>query len=227
MTTSMIDIIPATTLRGNYKRCPEAKQEGTNLRWIALALSMFLGNCEMALANPVHDAARSGDVNKISELIDDGVSINALDDKGETPLIIAILESRFSVVDIIIEHGADIRARNRGGFTALHAASYVGNSAIARKLLDKGADVNDQDNKAGVTALSVAAEEGYSGVAQVLIDFGAKLEASERNGYTPLSRALWRGQSDVVKVLQKSGAKCQPIEVLGQATYAQCIADQK
>ena len=223
----MIDtIIPATTLRCEYKRCPEARQEGTSLRWIALALFIFLGNGEMAFANPLHDAARSGDVNKVSELIDDGVSINAFDDKGETPLIIAILESRLSVVDIIIEYGADIRARNRGGFTALHAASYVGNSEIARKLLDEGADVNDQDNKAGVTALSVAAEEGYSGVAQVLIDFGANLEASERNGYTPLSRALWRGQTEVATVLQKSGAKCQPIEILGQATHAQCTADQ-
>ncbi len=61
---------------------------------------------------------------------------------------------------------------------------------------------------------------------QLLIERGAALEATERNGYTPLTRAIWRGHSDVVAKLQQAGAKCQPIEILEEPAYSDCLAGQ-
>ncbi len=191
---------------------------------IAVALVFFLGGNTIAFANPLHDAARDGDVEKVSGLIDEGVAMDVPGDNGETPLILAILGGQPAVVDLLIEKGADIRARNSGGFTALHAAAYVGDVDTASKLLGKGANVNDQENKAGVTPLSVAAEEGHVGMVRVLVEHGADLEAGERNGYTPLSRALWRDQKEVVSLLQQSGATCQPVGILGKPVHSRCVA---
>ena len=190
----------------------------------ALALVFFLSGHTIAFANPLHDAARDGDVEKVSGLIDQGVAMDVPGDNGETPLILAILGGQPAVVDLLIEKGADLRARNSGGFTALHAAAYVGDVDTASKLLGKGAIVNDQENKAEVTPLSVAAEEGHVEMARVLVEHGADLEAVERNGYTPLSRALWRDQKEVVALLQQSGAACQPIGILGGAVHSRCVA---
>ena len=63
-------------------------------------------------------------------------------------------------------------------------------------------------------------------MAKVLIDHGADLEATEQNGYTALTRAIWRGQAEVISLLQKSGAKCQPVEVLEEPAYSDCMAGQ-
>jgi ankyrin repeat protein len=191
---------------------------------IAVVLVFFLGGNTIAFAEPLHDAARDGDVEKVSALVNEGAAMDVPGDNGETPLIFAILSGQRAVVGLLIDKGADIRARNSGGFTALHAAGYVGDVDTANKLLGKGANVNDQKNKAGVTPLSVAAEEGHVGVARVLIEHGANLEAGERNGYTPLSRALWRDQKEVVSLLQQFGAACQPIEILGKSVHSRCVA---
>jgi uncharacterized protein len=72
----------------------------------------------------------------------------------------------------------------------------------------------------------VASEEGHVAVVQLLIEHGADLEAGEQNGYTPLTRALWRGHKEVVTLLQQSGAECQPVEILEEPAYSECVAAQ-
>ncbi len=193
---------------------------------IAISLFLFLVGSTVASAASLHVAARDGDLEQVRALIDAGADLNAQGDNGETALNTAILEGHVSVAGLLIDRGAHLGARNKGGFTPLHAAAYANAVEIAEQLLSRGADVNDQQNKAGGTALSVASEEGHAGVAKVLIVHGADLEAGERNGYTPLTRALWRGQNEVVALLQKSGAKCQPVEILEEPAYSECVAGQ-
>ena len=193
---------------------------------IAIALFLFFVSSTVAFAGPLHEATRDGDLEQVRALIDAGADLDAQGDNGETPLITAIIEGHVLVASLLIDRGAGIQARNKGGFTPLHAAAYANAIEIAEKLLSRGADVKDQMNKAGVTPLSVASEEGHPGLVKVLIGHGADLEAGERNGYTPLTRALWRGQNEVVALLQRSGAKCQPVEILEEPAYSQCVAGQ-
>ncbi len=192
----------------------------------ALAFFLFLVSSTFAFAEPLHEATRDGDLERVRALIDAGADLDAQGDNGETALNTAILEGHVSVAGLLIDRGADLGARNRGGFTALHAAAYVNAVEIAERLLGKGADVNDQQNKAGGTALSVASEEGHAGVAKVLIAHGADVEAGERNGYTPLTRALWRSHKEVVALLHSSGAKCQSVEILEEPAYSECVTGQ-
>ena len=193
---------------------------------IAIALFLFLVSSTVAFAGPLHEAARDGDLEQVRALIDAGADLDAQGDNGETPLNTAILKGHVLVATLLIDRGAGIQARNKGGFTPLHAAAYANAVEIAEQLLSRGADVNDQMNKAGVTPLSVASEEGHPGGVKVLITHGADLEAGERNGYTPLTRALWRGQKEVMALLHSLGAKCQPVEILEEPAYSECVAGQ-
>ncbi len=192
----------------------------------AIALFLISVGSTVAFAGPLHEATRDGDLEQARALVEAGADLDTQGDNGETPLTLAVLGGYVSVASLLIDRGADIQARNRGGFTPLHAAAYVNAVEIAEQLLGRGADVNDQMNKAGVTPLSVASEEGHVGVAKVLINHGADFEAGERNGYTPLTRALWRGQEDVVSLLQRLGAMCQPVEILEEPAYSECVAGQ-
>ena len=193
---------------------------------ISIAFILFLAGSTVAFAGPLHEATRDGDLAQVRALIDAGADLDAQGDNGETPLITAITGGHVLVTSLLIDRGADIQARNKGGFTPLHAAAYANLAEIAEKLLDRGADIKDQMNKAGVTPLSVASEEGHPDLVKVLIVHGADLEVAEMNGYTPLTRALWRSQKEVVALLQRSGAKCQPVEILEEPAYSECVAGQ-
>jgi uncharacterized protein len=183
---------------------------------------LFAGN-GLVLAGPLHDAARNGDLEKVRILISEGAPIDAPSNRGETPLILAILAGNDAIAELLVDKGAAIDARNAGGFTPLHAAAYVGDAAMAELLIDHGADVNDARNKAGVTPLFPAIEEDHPAVAELLIARGADLRPQERHGYTALTRALFKGNQDVVSLLRAKGAECQGPKVLGDSLYQQCL----
>jgi ankyrin repeat protein len=152
--------------------------------------------------------------------------IDAQSDRGETPLILAILADNDAVVELLIENGAAIDGRNAGGFTPLHAAAYGGDAAMAELLIAKGADINDAQNKAGVTPLFPAIEEDHKEVAELLITQGADLSSKEKAGYTALTRALFKGNEGMVILLRAHGAECQS-EVLSEPANQACLAAGK
>jgi uncharacterized protein len=193
---------------------------------IALVMFVFLAAIPIALAGPLHDAARAGDLEKVRTLIAEGTPIDAQSDRGETPLILATLAGHKDVVELLIEKGAAIDGRNAGGFTPLHAAAYAGDAAIAELLIAKGADVNNAQNKAGVTPLFPAIEENHEKVAELLITQGADLSSKERAGYTALTRALLKGQEAMVILLRAHGAECQS-DVLSETQHQACLAAGK
>ena len=192
----------------------------------SIAIFLLCLESTVVWAGPLHDAVRAGDVEQVRALIDAAGDLDATGETGETPLNLAILGANEPLALLLIDRGAGIHARNEGGFTPLHAAAYSNAAGLAGHLIDMGADVNDRENKAGVPPLNVAAEEGSTEVAKLLIDRGADVEAGDANGYTALTRAIWRGHGDVIAVLQAAGAKCQPVEILEEPAYSQCLEGQ-
>ena len=58
---------------------------------IAVAVIVLLVGSTFASAGPLHDAASTGDVEKVGVLLSQGADIDARNGKGETPLNLAIL----------------------------------------------------------------------------------------------------------------------------------------
>ena len=175
-----------------------------------------------ALAGPLHDAARDGDVALTKQLLDQGVDIAAPDAAGEPALLIASLAGHADIVALLLERGANIEIRNKGGLTALHAAAYGGDLDVVELLVAKGAAVNDQNNFYHMSPLHAAAEEGHADVVAFLLANKADIEATERNGYSPLSQAGWREHWDAAGLLMKAGAVCQKADLVGQWLFTEC-----
>jgi ankyrin repeat protein len=168
----------------------------------------------LAVAGPLHDAARAGDDALILKLLDGGAGIDEQDGTGETPLIAAALAGNHAVVDLLLQQGADRAIRNDRGMTALHAAAFSGDLDALKLLQAAGSDLGDADNKFGVTPLIVAAEEDRIGVVSYLIAEGVDLEVIERHGYSALTRAGYHGSKEAIATLLNAGAKCQEVDPL-------------
>ena len=125
-------------------------------------------------SSPLHQAARSGDVERIRSLVSRGADVNQKDGTGHTPLIAAILRyqsqardrsqprdqsqarNQVQAVEALLTAGADVNLKATGGEIPLLCRRGTRQpefaEKIARLLLDKGADVNAK-NQFGTTAL--------------------------------------------------------------------------
>ena len=189
---------------------------------LILLLLVSIGTASPSFGGAIHDAAKKGDLKQVEQLIAQGADVNVRGTNGETPLTIAALGGRQTVVALLLEAGADLQIRNKGGLTPLHAAAYGGHRDVVELLLAKGVDVNDANNRFGVSPLHLAAEENRKDVVELLLVSGANVKAKEINGYTPLSRAGFREFWDVVRLLRQHGALCQPASEVGDWLYQEC-----
>ena len=169
--------------------------------------------------------ARAGDTAAVKALLAHGADANAMEhEHHQTALMWAVARSHASVVRLLLEARADVRARSlvypqtvvgeqtqragreelnytvlRGGATALLFAARVGDAESARLLLKAGADPNDSQPD-GVSALVLAAHSGQGRVAALLLEHGADPDAFGA-GYTALHAAILRSDLDLVKAL--------------------------
>eukprot|EP01059_Diplonema_ambulator_P033275 TRINITY_DN688_c0_g1_i2.p1 TRINITY_DN688_c0_g1~~TRINITY_DN688_c0_g1_i2.p1 ORF type:complete len:261 (+),score=74.71 TRINITY_DN688_c0_g1_i2:651-1433(+) len=118
---------------------------------------------------------------------------------GWTPLRCACHFNNEAAIMFLAQHSA-IDSKNKDGESALHIAAYYGKLAIARLLIDEGADVNCKDNF-GCTPLHDAARAGAVEVAKLLLGKGADICSKDWFGESPLDKA--DGQTELVKLLLK------------------------
>jgi len=99
-----------------------------------------------AFADPIHDAAESGDLAGVQAELDKGADVNAKDYRVMTPLHYAAANGHKEIAELLIAEGADVNAKeDEYGITPLHEAAFVGYKEIAELLIAKGGDVNAKD----------------------------------------------------------------------------------
>jgi ankyrin repeat protein len=149
---------------------------------------------------PLMECGRTGNVETVKLLLSHKADPNAKEtQQGQTALMRSVAGKHPDVARLLIDHGADVRARSKSGFTALLFASQQGDVASARVLLAAGADVNEATPKNG-TALVVAAASGWEEFAIFLLENGANPNAADAYGVTPLHYALPRGIAGIDSV---------------------------
>ena len=96
-------------------------------------------------------------------------------------------------------------AWKRDGDTPLRISATVNSTAVARVLLDHGADVNES-NKFGSVPLHRTAWYNATAMMNLLIERGGLIDAKNKYGGTPLHWAAWQDSSEAAKLLIAHGA---------------------
>jgi len=91
------------------------------------------------------EAAKFGELDEMTRLIESGVSVNHQDIVRDSPLHWAAMQGRLRAVQLLISRGADVDLQTERGRTALHHAVAISNTRIVYELLKGGADPNIQD----------------------------------------------------------------------------------
>ena len=169
---------------------------------------------------PLFYAANHSDEELVSELLDAGADPNIQDDRGLTPLHVALMAQNHShgieheehghqeeIGILLIKRGAKIDILGNNGENALILACAGGYLNLVKKMFEKGASPNTSDSS-GVTPLSatlmasaiIEDTSRHEQIAKLLVESGANLMVKDLNGQSILEMAV-RLENDELSIL--------------------------
>ncbi len=152
----------------------------------------------------IFDASRNGDLLRVKELLAQDTShVHAKDNKGFTPLVLAVYNNQPEIARHLLENGAEVDAQDASGNTALMGICFKGYEHLASLLLEFGADP-EKRNLNEATALTFAATFNHTGIARMLLEKGADAGVVDSRGNTPLDHAKLQGNEQMITLLTDS-----------------------
>ncbi|KAB0368812.1 hypothetical protein FD755_019846 [Muntiacus reevesi] len=101
-----------------------------------------------SIDNPLHEAAKRGNLSWLRECLDNRVGVNGLDKAGSTALYWACHGGHKDIVEMLFtQPNIELNQQNKLGDTALHAAAWKGYADIVQLLLAKGARTDLRNNE--------------------------------------------------------------------------------
>jgi ankyrin repeat protein len=190
----------------------------------------------MSASEGIIEAIKTGDLARVNELLEaDPRLAGSRNEMGVSAIMLATYYGRDKIAEVLLEREvsldifeaaavgrtdrvSEILRRepemvNRyadDGFTPLGLASFFCRGAVARLLIEKGADVNAASkNTQQVTPLHSAVSRRQTMIAEALLAQGANPNARQQAGVTPLHQAAHNGHAEMVKLLLAHGADRQ------------------
>jgi len=197
------DMLPPNKLGGKRKTKKFRKTRSKRQRGGTLITPHETG----ATSYTLFDAIKERNRNKIEILLRNNVNINIQDEYGWTPLMWAIYMGLPFIVDMLLErNGINVNIRDINGKTVLMVACQYGFPSYISPILEKGARINDVDNK-NRTALFMACERGVTQMVDILLQNRADPNIHEsEEGNTALIMASMYEYSAIVFLLLEAGA---------------------
>jgi len=154
---------------------------------------------------PLHLAVLFGHLDITKLLIEKGATVDCIGtiktDKDVSPLCTAARNGNVAIVQLLINHHANVKYRDRDGLTPLTYAVLGRNLDVLRSLIAAGAQVNCKDDTWGYTPLHYAARDNKMDAVKILLENGADVNCGNNDGRMPLHFAAEKGNLDLGEFL--------------------------
>jgi ankyrin repeat protein len=132
--------------------------------------------------------------------------VNKKNKSGCSSLHLAVIGNHMEAVQGLIDHGADIRARNDAGDDVMLLSAKNGNVDMVRIFSAKGSSIQVMNLGDYTRPLHQASGAGHLALVQHLLSQGASLEFGDIEGNTALHHAATNGNLEIVDELLSRGA---------------------
>jgi len=168
----------------------------------------------------IHREVEKGKIKVVTRLLEEGVNVDARDDRAWTPLSVAAYNGHYKIAQLLISKGADVNAKEERRGTVLHKVAENPRSwgwlsglkmldgkrhlEIAELLIQEGADVNAKgyrDHKKYRPLHLAVANWGNIKMVELFLSKGAYVD-----GYTIMHDAVGGQDLQIIELLISKGA---------------------
>lgn len=168
------------------------------------------------------ESVESGDVQRLGWLVDVGVYTEQCDDRGRTPMRVAIDKGDAAAATKLLEAKANPNATAADGIGLLAAAVERDETAVVKKLLAAGAHT-DGSASDGEKILPWAIRHDRVSSAKEMLQAGADPHQKDRSGTPLLHIALKGGHRDLAETLLAHGADAGAPNPHGDSTLQSAL----
>lgn len=153
-------------------------------------------------------------------LLAKGHKVDCYDQRGHTPLSIAIARGHEAIVRVLARRNPTRLIKNRPDTTILHLAVESGHESLVKSLLELDSEDPDRrrDDRNVLSSLSGGVERAHNRTEVSVFDIQANLEKRDDDGMTPLKLAAMNGHHGIVKLLLKRGASLDSVVTEDEVT---------
>lgn len=150
----------ARSLAQQRQAAARASQQGVRKTWpkVAIQDQALPRNNPQAPAprrDAIFEAASSGNVRLIAQLLNQGVNVNQANNERETALHMAAAKGHYSAVIYLLNHGANLHARTITNWQPIHHATRFRHAQIANYLKQRGSQIYAKTSD-GMSAVDMA-----------------------------------------------------------------------
>ncbi len=154
-----------------------------------------------AIAQDIFDIARKGTASQVETVYKNTPDqIDATNDKGYTPLILATYHGNYEVAKALLKYTTAVNVNSSSG-TALMAATVKGSTRLVSLLLDHQADPNITDGN-GSTALLYAVFFKNNDIVALLLAHKADIAYKDSRGYNALDYATLTKNESLINLIK-------------------------
>lgn len=124
---------------------------------------------------------------------------------GHTALQAGSQNGHLDVIQVLLNHNADVEIEDKDGDRAVHHAAFGDEPAVIQLLSKAGCDLNAR-NKRRQTALHIAINKGHLNVVKMLLQLSCHPSLQDSEGDTPLHDAISKEQDEMLSLLLDFGA---------------------
>ncbi|XP_072031055.1 dynein axonemal heavy chain 12-like [Amphiura filiformis] len=154
---------------------------------------------------PLWLAAKKGHHPVVLTLVETAADPNISNNEEGSPLLQAVAGNHQECVDILLQHGANIRCQFCNGWSLMHEVACQGNTVMARHLLDAGAPLDLADDF-GIKPVFTAAQYGRVECLRLILERGGDANTQAYDKATPLYLAAQEDYPQCIEVLLSHGA---------------------
>ncbi|XP_033103620.1 tyrosine-protein kinase HTK16-like isoform X2 [Anneissia japonica] len=129
--------------------------------------------------------------------------LDARNSAGYTALQIAVDNGNYDIVMLLLDHKANVNAKDASGVTALHHACLNNFPLICQLLVERGADPTARHHTTGWVPLHTAAQRGNSECVNQLLNMGVPRNPRNADEDTPYKLAVRYENKNTAELLLK------------------------